>query len=118
MFVKFNNSFNTIPLEEKIKSIFDVNVAGQFATDGKYYCIHKNHKTHKYYALTKEAEKQADSLGYTLTENQKAVFNGEKVRAMTFEEERLWNEDRLYMVIDLWGNVGIDKDFDFDWYFK
>ena len=118
MLVQFNNSFNTIPLEEKIQSIFDINVAGQFATDGKYYCIHRNHKTHKYYALTREAEKQADDLGYTLEENQEAVFNGEKVRAMTFEEEKLWNEDRLYMVVDLWGNVAIEKEFDFDWYFN
>lgn len=117
MMVKFNNHFGKMPLENKVRSIFDTHTAGQIATDEKYYCIHIDHKTHEYYALTREAEKQADLLGYTLEENQEAIFNGEKVRAMTDYEARMWDEDRLLAHVDLWGNVAVDEEFDIDWYF-
>ncbi len=118
MMVEFNNHFGKMPLENKIRSIFDIHTAGQLATDGKYYCIHVDHKTHEHYALTKEAEKQADLLGYPLEENQEATFNGEKVRAMTDYESHLWNEDRLMMNVDLWGNVAVDEEFDIEWYME
>ncbi len=116
MMVKFNNHFGKMPLENKVRSIFDTHTAGQIATDGKYYCIHVDHKTHEHYALTREAEKQADLLGYSLMENEQATFNGEKVRAMTAYEERLYNEDRLMACVDLWGNIAVEEAFDIEWY--
>ena len=118
MMVKFNNHFGELPLENRIRSIFDTHVAGQIATDGEYYCIHHDHKTHEHYALTREAEKQADALGYPLGIGQTATFNGEKVRPMTSYEERLWNEDNLMENVDLWGNIAIDEEFDVEWYME
>ena len=105
MMVEFNNQFGTMLLEDKIRSIFDTHTAGQIATDGNYYCIHIDHKTREHYAVTRETEKQADLLGYPLDENEKATFNGEKVRAMTSYENNLYNQDRLMADVDLWGNV-------------
>lgn len=118
MMVDFNNYLGKMPLENTIRSIFDTMVAGNYATDGKYYCIHTDHKTHEKYALTKEAEKQVDLLGYPLDENQEATFNGEKVRAMTDYESHLWNQDRLMMHVDLWGNVAVEEEFDIEWYME
>ena len=60
MMVNFKNYLGEMPLEDKIRSIFDTMVAGNIADDGNYYCIHTDHKTHEKYALTREAEKQAD----------------------------------------------------------
>lgn len=114
----FVKGFGEMPLEDKIRSIFDAHTAGQFATDGEYYCIHVDHKTHEYYALTKEAEKQADMLGFPLIEDETATFNGEKVRAMTFHEEDLYNQDRLLACVDLWGNIAVEEDFDMEWYME
>ena len=111
--VIINKQYGELELENKIRSIFDTNVAGQIAEDGIYYCIHVDHKTHKKYALTKEGYAEADTLGYTLLEEgQEAIFNGEKVRCMTFNEEMAWNEDRLLAHVDLWGNVAVDEEFD------
>ena len=118
MMVKFNNHFGEMPLENKIRSIFDTHTAGQIATDGNYYCIHVDHKTHKHYALTREAEKQADKLGYPLNENEVEVFNGEKVRGMTSYETNLWNQDNLMSHVDLWGNIALDEEFDIEWYME
>lgn len=112
--IKFNN-YGEMELETKIRSIFDVSIAGQIAEDGNYYIIHVDHKTHEKYALSKELEAEANALGYPLEEETEAVFNGEKVRAMTFEEEMLWNEDRLTACVGLWGNVAVDEKLDFDY---
>ena len=70
------------------------------------------------YALSKEAEEEADAMGYILEEEEKAIFNGEKVRAMTYEEEMLYNEDRLTDYVDLWGNIAVDEEFDMEWYME
>ena len=120
MKIKFNNHYGEMELESKIRSIFDTNIAGQIAEDGNYYIIHHDHKTHELYALTKKAEDEAQSLGYWLIEKGKteAIFNGEKVRAMTFDEEMLWNEDRLTACVDLWGNIAVDEEFDIEWYME
>ena len=116
--VVINRWYGELELENKIRSIFDTNIAGQIADDGIYYCIYVDHKTHKKYALTKEGYAEADALGYTLEEGQEAVFNGEKVRCMTFDEEIAWNEDRLLAHVDLWGNVAVDEEFDMEWYME
>lgn len=118
MKIKFNNYYGEMELETKIRSIFDANIAGQIAEDGKYYIIYADHKTHERYALSKKSEAEARSMGYSLEECQEAVFNGEKVRAMTFEEEMLYNEDRLTACVDLWGNIAVDEKFDFDYYME
>ena len=112
------DSYGEMELETKIRSIFDRNIAGQIANDGSYYCIHLDHKTHKRYALSIYAHEEANSLGYTLEKEEEAIFNGEKVRAMTYDEEVLWNEDRLTANVDLWGNVAVDEEFDFEWYME
>lgn len=116
--VKFNNWYGEMPLESKIRSIFDHEIAGQIAIDGNYYCIHKDHKKHTMYALTREAEKKAHKMGTFLHDEETAIFNGEKVRAMTYEEEMLYNEDRLLACVDLWGNIAIEEEFDIEWYME
>ena len=118
MIIKFNNHYGEMKLESKIRSIFDNNIAGQVATDGNYYLIHVDHKTHEIYTLSKEAEAEADAMGYPLEEEEKAVFNGEKVRSMTYEEEMLYNEDKLTAYVDLWGNIAVDEEFDMEWYME
>lgn len=105
MKIKFNNCYGEMKLENKIRSIFDNVTAGQIAEDENYYVILIGHKTKELYAITKETKKQADALGYPLEEGQEAVFNGEKVRGMTPEEEDHYNIDMLYANVDLWGNI-------------
>lgn len=105
MKIKFNNCYGEMELETQIRSIFDTVTAGQIAEDGKYYIILIDYKTKELYAIAKETKKQADALGYPLEEGQEAVFNGEKVRGMTPEEEERYNMDMLYANVDLWGNI-------------
>ena len=118
MRIKFDNVYGEMELENKIRSIFDNNIAGQIATDGNYYIIHVDHKTHEKYALSKEAEAEANAMGYFLGEEEKAIFNSEKVRAMTYGEEMLYNEDRLTDCVDLWGNIAVDEEFNMEWYME
>ena len=118
MKIKFDNHFVEMELETKIRSIFDTNIAGQIAEDENYYIIHVDHKTHKRYALSKESEAEVQAMGYSLEEEEENIFNGEKVRAMTFDEEMLWNEDRLTACVDLWGNIAVDEEFDIEWYME
>lgn len=118
MKVKFNNHFGEMELENNIRSIFDYSIAGQIATDGKYYCIHVDHKTHEKYAITRETEFKTLSFGRTLSENEEVIFNGEKVRGMTWEEECQYNEDRLLACVDLWGNIAVDEEFDIEYYME
>lgn len=108
MEIKINDFYGQMELEKEIRSIFDASIAGQIAEDGKYYIIHVDHKTHKKYALTSEAQKRANALGYPLDEGQEAIFNGEKVRGMTFDEEIRWNENALTAHVDLWGNIATE----------
>ena len=118
MEVTFNNHFGTMPLETEIRSIFDRCCAGQIDINGNYYCIHTDHKTHEYYAMTVKNSHKAYELGRWLDDGEVAVFHGERVRAMTFEEERKYNEDRLLALVDLWGNIAVDEEFDMEWYME
>ena len=112
MRINFKNCYGEMELEGRIRSIFDSNIAGQVAEDGKYYCIHVDHKTHTMYALSKETEVETQAMGYHLEEDGEAIFNGEKVRAMTYAEECTYNEDRLTACVDLWGNIAVVKNDD------
>lgn len=116
--VVFDNYLGKMSLENKIRSIFDTLIAGQTAIDGNYYCIHTDHKTHEKYALTKESENKIRSLGYALDQNQEAIFNGEKVRGMTEQENYKYNMDNLMAHIDLWGNIAVEEEFDMKWYME
>lgn len=92
-------------VETEIRSIFDKVVAGQVADDGQYYCIHRDHVTKERYALTSEISLAMYEEGRTLQEGEYAIFKGEQVRGMTFEEEMLYNMDQLSADVDLWGNI-------------
>ena len=118
MNVTFDNRYGTMPLEEKIRSIFDEHIAGQIDTNGNYYCIHVDHKTHKYYAMTRENERNAEKIGRTLEPEEIAIFNGEKVRGMTWREEEEWNMYGLMAHVDIWGNIAVDEPFDYEWYYE
>lgn len=104
-------------LRSTITSIFDTEWAGQHGEDGNYYCLHIDHKTHKSYAVTRETELAFLETGRPLEYGEEAVFNGEKVRCMTYSEEMAWNEDHLLAHVDLWGNIAIEEEFDMEWYF-
>ena len=103
------NGYGTISVETNLRSIFDEHCAGQFATDGGYYCIHIDHKTHQHYALSKENECKVNDIGRPLDIGKSATFSGENVRGMTFEEECAWNDGRLMKLVDVWGNVCTDE---------
>lgn len=115
----FRSAHGEVSLEVKKKplSIFDTDVAGQFDVKGDYYVWHRDHKTHEFYVVRKEDDNAFRKTGHRLDSGE-AVFNGERVRVMTFEEECLWNEDRLLMNVDLWGNVAVDEPFDMEWYME
>lgn len=109
MNVKFDNKYGEMPLENKIRSIFDNAIAGQVATNGKYYVIHIDHLTYKLYALTSEADAEAREMGRELEAGKEAIFNGEKVRGITYEEEMRYNMGEFEANLDLWGNVEVTE---------
>lgn len=113
-FVEFAK-FGYMPEEETVRSIFDSNIAGWLDENGDYYHIHMDHRSHKRYAVSEENEERARQLGRILEEGETAVFNGESVRAMTYEEERKYNEDNLMLLVDLWGNVCTDEKENEEW---
>lgn len=117
--VTITNGYGTMPLEEKPRSIFDDNIAGQHDTEGNYYCIHVDHKTHTKYAVSgKNTIAYHEAVGRPLEENEEAIFDGERVRGMTYSEECAWNEDRLMEHVDCWGNIAVDEPFDMEWYLE
>lgn len=101
-------AYGTMPQEKELRSIFDCNIAGQHDTSGSYYVIHRDHKTRELYALAVEDSNKFFTKGRILDENETEIFCGEKVRGMTFEEERKWDRDELFTLVDIWGNVSVD----------
>ena len=95
-FVEFAN-FGYMPEEQTVRSIFDQNVAGWLDENGNYYHIRVDHKSHKHYAISAENEVRALQMGRNLDEGETAIFNGEPVRAMTYEEEKAYNKDNLML---------------------
>ena len=120
MKIKFAKYMNGIEmdLENNIRSIFDNNIAGQEGVDGKYYCVHIDHKTHELYAVTRETQMKTYKQGRPLEQNETATFLGEEVRGMTDFEEHLWNEDKLMECVDLWGNVAVNEPFDIEYFME
>lgn len=116
--VTITNGYGTMPLEEEPRSIFDTDIAGQTDAEGNYYCIHVDHKTHTKYAVSGKNTMKFHEIGRPLAENEEAVFNGERVRGMTFYEECVWNEDHLMAHVDCWGNIAVDEPFDMEWYME
>ena len=112
---EFNTSYGIMPVEPTIRSIFDTLVAGQIDKKGDYYCVHFDHRSHKFYAISKDDEEDVRKLGHLLEECETSVFNGEPVRAMTYEEEAEYNKDNLMLLVDLWGNVCTDEKENEEW---
>lgn len=108
----------SIVVEERPLSIFDTNIAGQTDVNGIYHVILINHITHTRYAVARDNYMKFHELGRPLDEGEEAVFNGERVRCMTYSEECAWNEDRLMEHVDLWGNIAVDEPFDMEWYLE
>ena len=107
-----------LPLSPKLRSIFDRSIAGQIATDGNYYNILIDHKTHKPYTVTREVILETYKQGRPLKPNETATFLGEEVRGMTDIEEYLWNEDKLMEHVDLWGNIAVSEPFDVEYFME
>ena len=119
MIVEFNNCYGNLPCENKVRSSFDFNIAGQIDTKGNYYCIYTDHKSHDRYCVTRETSMEFHSSGRTLELNEEPTeICGELVRPMTFNEERLYNEDALMANVDAWGNIEANDTFDYEWYLE
>lgn len=119
--VTFHNTW-VMPLSEIVRSSFDHCIAGQIASDGNYYCIYSDHKTHENYAVTREVAYGFDALGRTLEEDEpETEIAGNLVRPMTWGEECEYNEDRLVMLVDQWGNICTDEKANeayAEWYYE
>ena len=109
-FANFPRPFNTLVVENRVRSIFDQDCAGQLDTYGGYYCIHVDHKTHECYAVPKDISLEFREGGRSLEEGEVAEFYGERVRGMTMQEAIRWNADILNAVVDLWGNIAIEEN--------
>lgn len=107
-FATFPQPFSTLLVEDKVRSIFDQECAGQLDTGGDYYCIHIDHNIHEYYAVPKDINLKFRKEGCMLEEGEVAEFCGEKVRGMTIMEEVRWNTDTLSALVDLWGNIAVE----------
>lgn len=92
-------------LENEIRSIFDECRAGMYADNGNYYVILRDHISGERYAITKETDFAADALGRPLEEGEVGIFNGERVRGITWREEQDYNADMLCANVDRCGNV-------------
>lgn len=115
MKVRFDNQYGEIPLENEIRSIFDNSIAGQFATNGNYYVIYIDHSTYKLYAITSETERKSMEIGRQLEAGEDAIFNGEKVRGITYEEEMRYNIGEFEANLDLWGNIEVKRLVNFEY---
>ena len=115
MKVKFNYG-KELELREKQTSSFDISYAGMIGEDGKYYICLTDYKTHKHYCVQKGNHIEYDEKNVLTIFDEPRIICGNLVRAMTPEEERLWNEDRLLAVVDVFGNVSVTEEFDMDWY--
>lgn len=117
MQVTFPEYYNkTMTVEQRPRSIFDTNFAGQIDTNGEYYILYIDHKTHDKYAVHRDNDKAFRKIGRTLNDGEIDTFDGKRVRGMSFNEERLWDENRLMAHVDLWGNIAMDEEYDVEYH--
>ena len=75
-----------------------------------YVCEFIDHITNERYFVTRERVNEFRTHGKFLPLDSPAqVIAGELVRGMTFAEERLYNEDRLLALVDMWGNIALEE---------
>lgn len=113
MEVTFQNGHTVMPVLEEPKSIFDDHWAGWYSDNNEYYMIFTSVEEHSNYAMTRASYNAWKNKvgGRPLSDEDGTVtIAGEEVRAMTFEEEMLWNEDKFVGLVDLWGNIYAGED--------
>lgn len=93
-----------------VSSIFDTNWAGQIDTNGNYWCIMTDHKTHENYCVDRQVFHDLYMSGHSLDYGETAVFNGEEVRGLSSDEEQNYNMDRYIGLQDLWGNLSTNEE--------
>lgn len=105
--------FRDLEFSTHVRSSFDDHFCGKPLTNKciggdniPYVCGFIDYITgEKYYVLRETVEKFMDSGRMLSTHEQPQYIAGKKVRPMTFEEEQAWNEDRLFALVDVWGNI-------------
>lgn len=93
-----------LELETCVRSIFDSCKGSSMSTEGYMKIFVDEHG--REYALSQNTYNAVMCCGRKLSASETASFFGEKVRAMTSQEEHLWDEGFLPdSNVDLWGNV-------------
>ena len=110
--------YRDLKFEKTIRSSFDHSFCG-FSLNNKtigddrtpYICGYKDHITGENYYVTREiAHKFLTDNERFLQEGEQAIVAGNLVRCMTYSEECAYNEDRLFDLVDLWGNIAVDEE--------
>lgn len=105
-----------------VSSIFDTNWAGQHDTNGKYWCIMTDHKTHENYCVESDVRHQFYmNAGRMLEYGETAVFNNEEVRGMSISEQMDYNMERVTGLVDCWGNLSTNSEATneyLEWYYE
>lgn len=97
-------------LETCVRSIFDSYKGGSMSTEG-YMHIFFDVNNNEEYAMSSETYNNLLKCGRKLSGRETASFFGEKVRAMSTQEEHLWDEGTLPdSNVDLWGNVKVQEE--------
>ena len=115
--------YRDLKFEGAIRSSFDHNFCG-FSLNNKYVgddrtpyvCGYNDHLTGEDYYVTREiCHEFLNKHERHLCENEVAMVAGNLVRGMTFMEEQMYNEDRLFALVDLWGNIAVDEEPNEQW---
>lgn len=115
--------YRSLKFESAIKSSFDHNFCG-FSLNNKcvgddrtpYVCGYNDHITGEDYYVTREiCHEYLNKHERHLREDEVARVAGNLVRGMTFMEEQMYNEDRLFALVDLWGNIAVDEEPNEQW---
>ena len=110
--------YRNLKFERGIRSSFDHNFCG-FSLNNKtigdertpYVCGYQDHITGENYYVTREiAHKFLTDNERFLQDGEQAIVAGNLVRCMTYSEECAYNEDRLFALVDLWGNIAVDEE--------
>jgi len=115
--------YRSLKFEGVIRSSFDHNFCG-FSLNNKcvgddhtpYVCGYIDHITGEKYYVTREiCHEFLNKYERHLCENEVAMVAGNLVRGMTFMEEQMYNEDRLFSLVDLWGNISAKEEPNEQW---